>query len=260
MAAHLPDPGRLFDLTGRTALITGGAGGLGSAMAAALAGAGAAIVLVDRDGPLLDSASAALAGAGATVLPVRGDVTDPDLAEAATHAAVARFGRVDILVCAAGRALRKDALQSGDAEVDAVIAVNLKAVFHWNQVVGRRMIAQAGGAIINIASQGAFAALRGRPVYNATKAGVVQLTRSLAADWIASGVRVNAIAPGLMDTPFIAEMKADPDRIATEQKRIPAGRLGQPQDLAGAVLLLASAAGAYIVGQTLIVDGGWTLC
>ena len=259
-AVGVPTPRALFDLAARTAIITGGAGGLGSAMAAALAGAGAGIVLVDRDETQLQAVAAALTAAGAEVLALKGDVADLDFADEATRATVARFGRVDILVCAAGVALRKDAFHSSDADFDALIAVNLKAVFHWNRAVGSRMVAQGSGAIINIASQGAFAALRQRPLYNASKAAVVQLTRSLAADWIASGVRVNAIAPGLMDTPFIAEMKADAGRIAAEQSKIPAGRLGRPADLAGAVLLLASDAGAYIVGHTLIVDGGWLLC
>jgi 2-dehydro-3-deoxy-D-gluconate 5-dehydrogenase len=253
------DPHDLFNLSGRTAIVTGGAGGLGSAMASALAGAGASIVLVDRDGPQLHAAAEALVESGAAVLTVEGDVTDPAVGVEAAGAASAGFGPVDILVCAAGRALRKDAFECSDIEYDELMAVNLRAVFQWNRAMGRLMAERGTGAIINIASQGAFAALRRRPLYNASKAGVVQLTRSLAADWIGSGVRVNAIAPGLMDTPFIAEMKADAGRIAVERQRIPAGRLGHPADLAGAVLLLASDAGAYIVGHTLIVDGGWTL-
>ena len=171
---------------------------------------------------------------------------------------LAQFGRVDILVCAAGRPLRKNALESTDADFDALMAVNVKAVFQWNQAFGHHMIERGKGAIINIASQGAFSALR-RPLYAASKASIVQLTKTLAVDWIKFGVRVNAIAPGLMDTPFIAEMKQDPARIARDVARIPAGRLGRPADLAGAVLLLASDASAYIVGQTLIVDGGWTI-
>lgn len=260
IGSGVPNLHELFDLTGRAAIVTGGAGGLGSSMAAALAGAGAGIVLVDRGETQLQAAASSLASAGAEVLALKGDVADPDFADEATCAAAARFGRVDILICAAGAALRKTALQSSDADFDALMAINFKAVFQWNRTIGRRMVEQRHGAIINIASQGAFAVLPQRPLYNASKAAVVQLTRSLAADWIGAGVRVNAIAPGLMDTPFIAEMKADANRIAGEQSKIPAGRLGQPADLTGAVLLLASDAGAYIVGHTLIVDGGWTLC
>jgi NAD(P)-dependent dehydrogenase (short-subunit alcohol dehydrogenase family) len=255
----LVDPRTLFDLTGQVALITGGAGGLGSGMAAALAGAGAAIVLADSDAGRLDGAARSLAGGQGGVLALAGDVTDPAFAAAALQATLDRFGRIDILVCAAGRPLRKGALASSDAEYDELMAVNLKAVFQWNRTIGAWMTEHRRGCIVNVASQGAFAVLRNRPLYNTSKAGVVHLTRSLAMDWIGFNVRVNAIAPGLMDTPFIAEMKADADRIQAEQAKIPAGRLGRPGDLAGAVLLLASDAGCYIVGQTLIVDGGWTL-
>lgn len=257
--AAMVDPRTLFDLTGRVALITGGAGGLGSGMAAALAGAGAAIVLVDTDAARLAAASDHLGSGTGDILTVAGDVTDSRFTASALQATLDRFGRIDILVCAAGRPLRKGALASTDAEYDELMAVNLKAVFQWNRTIGAWMTEHRRGSIINVASQGGFAVLRNRPLYNTSKAGVVHLTRSLAADWIEFNVRVNAIAPGLMDTPFIAEMKADPRRIEMEQAKIPAGRLGQPSDLAGAVLLLASDAGTYIVGQTLIVDGGWTL-
>lgn len=253
-------PVTIFDMTGKIALITGGAGALGGAMASALAGAGASLVLVDADQSGLERVAGALRADGTEVLGICEDVTSPTAPGNALRAILARFGRIDVLVCAAGRALRKDGLASDDVDYDAVMAVNIKAVFQWNRAFGRQMVEQRRGAIINVASQGAFAVLRKRPLYNTSKAAVVQLTRSLAADWIEHGVRVNAIAPGLMDTPFIAELKADTGRITAERRRIPAGRLGRPDDLAGAVLLLASDAGEYIVGHTLIVDGGWTLC
>jgi 2-deoxy-D-gluconate 3-dehydrogenase len=248
-----------FDLAGRTAVVTGGASGLGKGMAAALAGAGAKLVLADRDAAMLERARAELSGIGPPVHAMAGDVTDAAFRERCLAESLARFGRVHVLVCAAGRALRKDALSSTAEDYDAVMDVNLKALFLWNQEFGRHMIAAGGGSIVNVASQGAFTPLAGRPLYGASKAAVAHLTRSLARDWIAQGVRVNAIAPGLMDTPFIAAMKAEPGRVERDVARIPAGRLGMPDDLAGPVLLLASDAGRYIVGQTLIVDGGWTL-
>ena len=249
----------LFGLGGRTAVITGGASGLGRGMASALAAAGANIVLIDRQRDLAETAARELLVHGTDVLTLPGDVTDSAFLERTLSTSIQKFGRADILVCAAGRTLRKNALESTDADFDALMAVNVKSVFQWNRAFGRRMIEQGKGAIINIASQGAFSALAGRPLYSASKASIVQLTKTLALDWIKFGVRVNAIAPGLMDTPFIDELKHTPSRIKRDLARIPAGRLGRPEDLAGAVLLLASDAGQYIVGQTLIVDGGWTI-
>ncbi|HSB81483.1 MAG TPA: glucose 1-dehydrogenase [Candidatus Methylomirabilis sp.] len=249
----------IFGLAGRTAVITGGASGLGKGMASALAAAGASLVLVDVQGDLAEATVHELSSHGTEVIALPGDVTDPGFLDQTLSTVLAKCGRVDILVCAAGRALRKNALESTDADFDALMAVNVKAVFQWNRAFGRHMIERGKGAIINIASQGAFSALAGRPLYSASKASIVQLTKTLALDWIKFGVRVNAIAPGLMDTPFIAEMKREPTRIERDVARIPAGRLGRPDDLAGAVLLLASDAGRYIVGQTLIVDGGWTI-
>lgn len=249
----------VFGLAGKTAVVTGGASGLGKGMAAALASAGANIVLVDVQPGFEGADTRELSAHGTEVLALSGDVTDGAFLAKTLAKVLAQFGRVDILVCAAGRPLRKNAFESTDADFDALMAVNVKAVFQWNRAFGRHMIERGKGVIINIASQGAFSALAGRPLYAASKASIVQLTKTLAVDWIKFGVRVNAIAPGLMDTPFIAEMKQDPARIARDVARIPAGRLGRPEDLAGAVLLLASDASAYIVGQTLIVDGGWTI-
>jgi NAD(P)-dependent dehydrogenase (short-subunit alcohol dehydrogenase family) len=249
----------IFGIAGRTAVVTGGGSGLGKGMASALAAAGANIVLVDLQRDLAEAAACELSERGAKALALPGDVTDGAFLTETLSRVLERFSRADILVCAAGRPLRKDALESTDADFDALMAVNVKAVFQWNRAFGRHMINRGQGAIINIASQGAFSALAGRPLYGASKASIVQMTKILALDWIKFGVRVNAIAPGLMDTPFIDEMKREPARIERDVARIPAGRLGQPKDLAGAVLLLASDAGQYIVGQTLIVDGGWTI-
>jgi len=249
-----------FDLSGRTAVVTGAAGGLGRAMARAMAEAGASLVLVDTDPAGLAALQAQLTAAGHAVIVQAGDVTDFAFLERCLASSVARFQRVDILLCAAGRALRKEALETTPEDFDRLMDVNLRSLFFWNQAFGRHMIAQGGGAIVNIASQGAFTALEGRPVYCASKAAVVQLSKAMALDWIGHGVRVNAIAPGLMDTPFIDSLKAAPDRFARAKARIPAGRLGQPDDLVGAILLLVSDAGRYIVGQTMVVDGGWTIC
>lgn len=250
----------MFDLRGRTAVVTGAANGLGRAMALAMAEAGASLVLVDADGAGLVSLEAEVAALGREATVHAGDVTDLDVLKACRAASIARFGRIDILLCAAGRALRKDALETTPEDFDRLMDVNLRSLFFWNQAFGSHMIERGGGCIVNIASQGAFTALEGRPAYCASKAAVVQLSRALALDWIGRGVRVNAIAPGLMDTRFIDSLKVTPDRFARAQARIPAGRLGTPEDLVGPILLLVSDAGRYIVGQTMLVDGGWTIC
>lgn len=253
-------PAAGFDLHGRTAVVTGAASGLGRTMALAMAEAGAALVLVDSDAAGLASLEAQLAAVGHAALAQPGDVTNLGFLDACLAASLKRFPRVDILLCAAGCALRKDALETTPEDYDRLMDVNVRSLFFWNKGFGRHMIAQGGGCIVNVASQGAFTALEGRPVYCASKAAVVQLSKALALDWIGHGVRVNALAPGLMDTPFIASLKATPDRFARAQARIPAGRLGTPDDLVGPILLLVSDAGRYIVGQTMVVDGGWTIC
>ncbi|WP_439578282.1 SDR family NAD(P)-dependent oxidoreductase [Elioraea sp.] len=252
-------PPGVFDLSGRTAVVTGAASGLGRAMALAMAEAGAAIVAVDRDADGLAALADAAPGEGDALLTVVGDVADLGVIEHSHAASVERFGRVDILLCAAGRALRKDALETTPDEFDALMDVNLRALFFWNRAFGRHMIERGGGAIVNVASQGAITPLDGRPAYCASKAAVVQLSRALALDWTRYGVRVNALAPGLMDTPFITSMKSEPGRIERALAHIPAGRMGRPEDLVGPILLLVSDAGRYIVGHTLIVDGGWTI-
>lgn len=249
-----------FDLQGRTAVVTGAASGLGRAMALAMADAGASLVLVDTDVAGLSSLEAHLVAGNRAVISQPGDVTDLAFLESCFAESLARFRRVDILLCAAGRALRKDALETTPEEYDRLMDVNVRSLFFWNRTFGRHMIERGGGSIVNVASQGAFTVLEGRPAYCASKAAVVQLSKALALDWIGHGVRVNALAPGLMDTPFIDSLKATPDRFARAQARIPAGRLGTPDDLVGPILLLVSDAGRYIVGQTMVVDGGWTIC
>jgi 2-deoxy-D-gluconate 3-dehydrogenase len=248
-----------FDLSGRTAAVTGAGSGLGRAMAVAMAQAGASLVLVDTDGASLGSLQTQLEATGHAVAAEVGDVTDLDFLDRCLAASIARFQRADILLFVAGRALRKDALDTTLEEYDRLMDTNVRSLFFWNNAFGRHMIEMGGSCIVNIASQGAFTALDGRPAYCASKAAVVQLSKAPALDWIGRGVRVNAIAPSLMHTPFIDSLKATPERFARAKAHIPAGRLGTPEDLVGPILLLVSDAGRYIVGQTMVVDGGWTI-
>jgi len=248
-----------FDLAGKVAVTTGAASGLGRAMALAMARHGASSVLVDRDADGLAAMRALLEAEGHAVMTCVGDVADLDFLEHVRATSIAWRGRVDVLLCAAGRALRKTALETMPEDFDALMDVNLRALFLWNRAFGAHMIEAGGGAIVNIASQGGITPLAGRPIYCVSKAAVIHLSRALAVDWAPHKVRVNAIAPGLMDTPFIAGMKAMPGFVDRAVARIPAGRMGFAEDLEGPILLLASDAGRYMTGQTLVVDGGWTL-
>lgn len=252
---------RHFALTNRVAVVTGGAGGLGFGMAQALADAGADIAILDVDKARAESAAERIRALGSKAIALAADVSDVAQVEQASAEAIESLGKVDILVCSAGVSLRKSALETTEEDFDHLMDVNVKGLFFCNQVIGRHMIGRKSGSIINISSQGAFSALDGRPVYCGSKAAVSQISKTLAVDWIEFGVRVNAIAPGLMVTPLIeaAPFYREEGRIQRCLDRIPAGRLGNPDDLAGVAIFLASDASRYVVGQTIIVDGGWTI-
>jgi 2-deoxy-D-gluconate 3-dehydrogenase len=220
-----------FRLDGRVALVTGGNRGLGRACADALAEAGATVI-----------------AAGSREL---------DLASADLHAYVSGLDRIDILVNNAGIIRRAPAAEVTADDWDAVLTVNLDAAFQLSQAAGRRMIAQGHGKIINIASMLSFQGGIRVPAYTASKHAILGLTRALANEWAGSGVNVNAIAPGYMATDNTAALRADPDRAPGILDRIPAGRWGEPDDLKGAVVFLASDAARYVHGAVLPVDGGW---
>ena len=250
---------RYFDLSGRVALVTGGTSGLGLGMAEALSHAGATIAIAGLDDEGAGAAVETLREGGAEAMLVTADVAVAEDVERMTSDVVQALGGIDILVCSAGIRQHEPLLETEEAEIDRLMDVNVKGTLFCNKTVGRHMIERRRGAIINISSQGSFAALPGRSVYCAGKAAVNQLTRVLAADWASHGVRVNAIAPGLCITPMTEEVCRDEARIERLVARIPAGRLGVPDDLAGAVIFLASDAARYVIGHVLIVDGGWTL-
>ncbi|MEU4623959.1 SDR family oxidoreductase [Actinoplanes sp. NPDC023801] len=220
-----------FRLDGRVALVTGGNRGLGRACADALAEAGATVI-----------------AAGSKEL---------DLATADVHAYVSELDHIDILVNNAGIIRRAPAAEVTAGDWDDVLTVNLDAAFHLSQAAGRRMIAQGHGKIINIASMLSFQGGIRVPAYTASKHAILGLTRALANEWAGFGVNVNAIAPGYMATDNTAALRADPDRAPGILDRIPAGRWGQPGDLKGAVVFLASDAARYVHGAVLPVDGGW---
>lgn len=248
-----------FSLKGRAAFITGGARGIGRALAQALAEAGADVAVADRNGEGAAAAAEELRSLRVRALAFPLDVTDSGQVTAAIAAVLAEWGRLDVAVNAAGIAVRSPAETIPEADWDAILGVNLKGVFLCCQAEGRAMLAQGSGSIINIASMSARIVNRPQQHahYNASKAGVVQLTRTMAAEWASRGVRVNSLSPGHTLTPMTAR------GVATDgpawAANTPMGRLGDPADLQGAALFLASDASAYVTGHDLVVDGGYTL-
>jgi 2-deoxy-D-gluconate 3-dehydrogenase len=245
----------LFNLAGRTALVTGANTGLGQGIAVALAQAGADVVVAGRSPA--DDTAAQVRALGRRFLDVRADLSSTAPVHDAVAAAVALNGRLDILVNNAGIIRRADSLDVEEADWDAVIDTNLKSVFFLSQAAARHMAQHGGGKIVNIASLLSFQGGIRVPAYAASKSAVAGLTRALANEWAAQGINVNAIAPGYFDTNNTAALRADPVREPAILARIPAGRWGQPGDLAGAAVFLASRASDYVHGIVLPVDGGW---
>jgi NAD(P)-dependent dehydrogenase (short-subunit alcohol dehydrogenase family) len=247
-----------FDLTGQVALVTGAARGLGAAFAAALAHAGADVALGLREeqsaGPVVDAVRAA----GRRALPLQMDVTRPTEIAAAVAAAERSFGRIDILVNNAGIGPPNPAEKVTEADFDRTLDVNLKGTFFVSQAVGRLMIRSGGGRIINVSSQAGFVALPTESVYCMTKAAIAHLTKCLAVEWAPHRINVNAIAPTFIRTPGTAKWLENESFRTDLVSRIPLGRVGEPQDVVGAVIFLASPAAALVTGATLLIDGGWT--
>jgi 2-dehydro-3-deoxy-D-gluconate 5-dehydrogenase len=245
-----------FRLDGRCALVTGAAQGLGQAMAIALAEAGADVAAADI-GDLGETRSRVEA-AGRRFTAIEQDLRGPAVVRRVVEDAAGALGRLDILVNNAGIIRRADAIDFTEEDWDDVIDVNLKSVFFLAQAAARRFVAQGGGGkIVNIASMLSFQGGIRVPSYTAAKSGVLGLTRLLANEWAAKGINVNAIAPGYMATANTAPLRADALRSADILARIPAGRWGEPEDLAGTVVFLCSSASDYLHGSVIAVDGGW---
>jgi 2-deoxy-D-gluconate 3-dehydrogenase len=244
-----------FDLTGRVAAVTGANTGIGRAIAEALAGAGADIAAIGRSDPA--ETLAAVASLGRRGVWVKADFgAQPDHA-AVVGEVVGKLGGLHILVNNAGTIRRNNSIDFTEADWDAVIDVNLKSVFFLSQAAARHMIPAGGGKIINIASMLSFQGGIRVPSYTASKSGLAGLTKLLANEWAVSGINVNAIAPGYFATNNTAALQADVKRNAEILGRIPAGRWGDPKDLGGAAVFLASSAANYVQGIILPVDGGW---
>jgi 3-oxoacyl-[acyl-carrier protein] reductase len=246
-----------MNLTGpEVAIVTGGAKGIGFGIAEALARGGRRIALFDLDRASLDEASGALAAAGADVIGVVVDVTHSESVNRAVETVAEHFGRIDVLVNNAGIVRDKLITKMSDDDWDAVIDVNLKSQFLCCRAVLGHMIAAQYGRIVNISSRAWLGGV-GQANYSAAKGGVVSLTRSLALEWAKAGVTVNAIAPGIVDTPLFR--KFDPGLQERLKKSVPVQRVGTPEDIALAVLFFAQREASYITGQTLYVCGGRSL-
>lgn len=245
----------LFSLAGRTAMVTGANTGLGQAMAVALADAGADIVAVGRSAAT--ETEAGVRAAGRAFHFVQADLGQPNISGDIIAAAKAAAAAPDILVNNAGIIRRNDALDFTEEDWDAVMDVNLKTAFFLSQAAAREMVPKGAGKVINIASMLSFQGGVRVASYAASKSGIAGLTRLLANEWAAKGINVNAIAPGYFSTNNTEALRADEARNKSILERIPAGRWGQPSDLGGAAVFLASAASNYVHGAILPVDGGW---
>ena len=246
----------LFDLEGKVAIVTGASRGLGKAMAIALGQAGANVVGVGQSD--MSSTEAEIKKAGKEFLPIKADLTSTEKVDEIVKKTLEKFGRVDILVNNAGTIRRQDAIDYTEKDWDDILNLNLKTVFFLSQRVAKEFMKQkSGGKIINIASMLSFQGGIRVPAYTASKSGVAGITKALANEWAKYNINVNAIAPGYMATDNTKAIREDEKRNKEILDRIPAGRWGTPEDLAGAVVFLASKASDYVNGYTLAVDGGW---
>ena len=246
---------KIFDLSGKTAIVTGASTGLGASMSLGLAEAGADIVLVDHQKRI--KISSKIKKLGRKTLSLDGDLTNMDFIKEVVIKAVESFDKIDILVNNAGIIRRFPAIDHSEKDWDEVKSLNSKSEFFLSQEVASRRVKRKYGKIINIASLLTFSGGLTVPSYSASKGAVGQITKALANEWACNGICVNAIAPGYIKTNNTKPIRDDKKRFKTISDRIPSGRWGLPDDLKGAVIFLASSASDYVNGHLLVVDGGW---
>ncbi len=246
-----------FKLDGKVALVTGASSGLGASMAIALAEAGADVVAHCRVDGEADETCASIENLGRKSFSVAGDMSDKETPKRIVNEVIEQFGRIDILINNAGMIRRAPAVDFSEEDWSTVLEVNLSSVFRLSQAAGKKMIEQGAGKIVNIASLLSFQGGITVPAYTASKSGVAGLTKAFANEWAKYNINVNAIAPGYMATNNTTALREDETRNRQILERIPAGRWGDANDLAGAVVFLSSPASDYLQGHILVVDGGW---
>jgi len=244
----------LFDLTGKTAAVIGGGSGIGEAVAIGAAKQGAGVVILDANGAAAEAVAARIPGAGSAAL----DIRDGGAVSAAFDALVRGRGRLDIVICTPSINVRKPILQYTSEEFDRVVEVNLKGSFNVLQAAGRVMTAQGGGSIVIFSSIRAQVVEPGQSVYAMTKSGILQLVRGGAAEFGPFGVRVNAIGPGVVETPLTAPIRANADWYNAYANKSVLKRWARADEMVGPTLFLVSDAASYVTGTILFVDGGWT--
>lgn len=245
-----------FTLTDRVAIVTGAGQGLGEAIATAMGEAGACVVLTGRKRATLDTVAARITDGGGKALVVPGDVSKRGDHKRIEDAALNKWGRIDILVNNAGTNVRVPTEDYREEDWDTVVNTNLKGTFFLTQLVARRMIEQSYGKIIHIASLASITGLPNISAYTAAKGGIGALTYQMSIEWAKHNINVNAICPGYIRTPLTQSVQ-DSERGTFIQGRVPMGRWGEPEDIAGTALFLASPASDYLTGQLIVVDGGW---
>jgi NAD(P)-dependent dehydrogenase (short-subunit alcohol dehydrogenase family) len=250
--------GATLDLAGKVAVVTGASRGIGAASARALAGAGCDLVLASRDKAALQQVAGSIERLGRRALVHPIDLQRLDGIPGLVERAVTDLGRLDILVNNAGTNVRRPAIELTEADWDTIVNLNLRAAFFCATAAGRVMVAQRSGKVVNISSIASRVGLPTGSIYAASKGGVSAFTRTLAVEWAPHNVQVNAVGPGYIQTALTAPLFANPEWVDRVTRRIPAARTGQPDDLIGTILFLASPASDYLTGQTLFVDGGWT--
>jgi NAD(P)-dependent dehydrogenase (short-subunit alcohol dehydrogenase family) len=248
-----------FDLAGRVALVTGAGRGLGRAIAVGLAEAGADLAVASRSKEQLESLAQEVVSRGHSATTHRVDVLDLRSIHQLVSDVLEQHGHIDILVNNAGAKAPESVLDVSEETWDLVLGTNLKGAFFVAQAVGRGMLVQGHGKIINVASTYALVGAAGRATYAASKGGLLQLTRVMASEWASRGINVNAIGPTAMSTPMNEALFSDSDWQARTLERIPAGRFCAPRDVVGAVIFLASSASDMVHGHLLLIDGGWTI-
>lgn len=250
---------QLFNLKNKVGIITGASSGIGSAFSQLLGDAGMKIAVVNRAKETGEEFAANLREKGVEAKAFSCDVSKKEQVEAMVNSVEATLGPIDVLVNAAGINIRKKAVEFESQEWDQILDINLKGTFLTCQAVGKKMLERRSGRIVNVSSIAAAIGLYDRVPYCASKGGINQLTKTLAIEWAMSGVTVNAIGPGYVRTPLIVELLDDPGFKETIRNQIPMQRIAETKDLYGILLVLCSDAGSYITGQTIYIDGGWTV-